>query len=82
MICTFSDCVAQGDSVANRALTNDQALLTDFTPITPFPIGTISPKLIMATHLGITKLPTVEGLYEGFTTYVLQQRFEWFCDQP
>ena len=47
MICTFPDFVAQGDSRANRALTNDRTLLTDFTPINPFPIGTIGPKLTM-----------------------------------
>ena len=59
MVCTFPDCVAQGDSGANRALTNDSNLLTEFTPINPFQIGTISPKPIMATHCGITRLPTV-----------------------
>ena len=36
MICTFADCVAQGDSGANRALTNNCTLLTAFTAITPF----------------------------------------------
>ena len=69
MICTFPDCVAQGDSGANRALTSDRTLLTAFIPITPFPIGTTGPKPIMATHRGNMKLPMVEGLYEGFTTH-------------
>ena len=50
MICTFPDCVAQGDSGANRALTNNHTLLTAFTANTSFPIGTIGPKPIMATH--------------------------------
>ena len=65
----ISGLCCKGDSGANRALTNDRALLTDFTPIVPFSIGTIGPKPIMATHRGITKLPTVEGSYEGYTTY-------------
>ena len=69
MICTFPDCVAQGDSGSNHTLTNDRTLLTAFTAITPFPIGTIGPKPIMATHRSIMNLPTVEGLYKGFTTY-------------
>ena len=30
MVCTFPDCVAQGDSGANRALINDHTLLTEF----------------------------------------------------
>lgn len=50
MICTIADCVAQGDYGANRALTNDTALLTKFTLIVPLPIGTIGPKPNMATH--------------------------------
>ena len=69
MICTFPDCVAQSETGANRALTNDHTLLTVFPAITPFPIGTIGPKPIMATYRGIMNLPMIEGLYEGFTTY-------------
>ena len=70
MICTFPDRVAQGDSGANRALTNGHTLLTDFTLINPFPIRTIGPKPIMATqHRGIMRLPTIKGGHEGFTTY-------------
>ena len=69
MICTFPDCVVQGDSGANRALTNDYTLLVAFTAIAPFSIGTIGPKPIMTTHQGIMKVPTVEGLHEGSTTY-------------
>ena len=69
MIYTFPDCVAQGDLGANRALTNARSLLSEFTAITPFPIGTIGPKPILATHKGIMNLPTIEGSYEGFTTY-------------
>ena len=49
---------------------NYNALLTEFTPITPFPIGTIGPKPTIApTRCGIMKLPMVEGSYENFTTY-------------
>ena len=69
MICMFPDCVVQGDFGANRAVANDSTLLMEFTPINPFLIGTIGPKPIIATHRDIMKLPTIEGLYEGFTTY-------------
>ena len=70
IICTFLDCVAQGDSGANRALTNDRTLLTNFTPIISFPIGTsIGPKPIMTTHRGIMQLPIIEGRNKGFTMY-------------
>ena len=69
MVCTLLDCVTQGDSRANIALANDRALLTNFTPIIPFHIGIIGQNPIMATHRGIMRLPTVEGLYGGFTTH-------------
>ena len=69
MIYTFPDCVVQGDSGANRALTNNRTLLTGFTPINAFLIGTIDPKPVMTTHWDIMQLLTIEGNYEGFTTY-------------
>ena len=50
MTCMFPKCVAQGESGANRALTDNITLLTDFMPINPFQVCTIGPKLIMATH--------------------------------
>ena len=69
MVCMFPDSVAQGDSSANTALTNDKSKLTVCTDITPFPIGIIGPNKIMATGKGIMKLITQEGHIEGFTTY-------------
>ena len=68
-VCSFSEKTTQGDSGANRGVTNNKDLLHDYQAIKPFGIGTIGPETILVIGVGYIDLPTLGKGFERIKTY-------------
>ena len=68
-VCSFPPKVTQGDSGANRGVSNKKDLLLDYQEIVPFVIGTIGTETILVIGVGYMMLPTLKGCLERIKTY-------------
>ena len=68
-VCSFPDKTTQGDSGANRGVTNNKDLLHNYQEIVHFGIGTIGPDTISVIGFGYMNLPSLENGLERAKTY-------------